>query len=127
MTTDMDRAPSHRKRAWPRAAEVAQRLAAGDTLADIARECGRTERTLRQHLCDGGYDSRTALPLGPVTTPLKPHHRWLHVYALRYTPGSELARRTPETGAGRFTLAEAERVRAACVHASEIEIVDVTA
>ena len=46
-------------------------------------------------------------------------------FALRYTPGTNLARRFPGVARGRFrTRAEAERVRAACVNAAHIEVVD---
>ena len=46
-------------------------------------------------------------------------------YALRYIPGTSLAHRFPGVGRGRFrTRAEAERVRAACVNAAHIEVVD---
>ena len=61
-----DRAPTHGKPAVPLASDVAARLQAGETLADIAAQCGRTVGTIRQDLLDRGYDSATALPLPPV-------------------------------------------------------------
>lgn len=46
-------------------------------------------------------------------------------FALRYTSGTSLARMSPAIARGRFrTRAEAERVRAACVNAEHIEVVD---
>ena len=46
-------------------------------------------------------------------------------FALRYIPGTSLAHRFPGVARGRFrTRAEAERVRAACVNAEHIEVVD---
>lgn len=54
------------------------------------------------------------------------HKRITYVYALRYTPGTDLARRFPRQPEGRFkTTDEAERVRAACPNASDIEVIDV--
>lgn len=62
----MDRAPSHAKPPWPPAAHVAQRLANGDTMAQIAADYGRTAPTLRGRLNEHGYDSVTALPMPTV-------------------------------------------------------------
>jgi hypothetical protein len=50
------------------------------------------------------------------------HWRW----AIRYTPGTDLARRYPGVASGRFkTHEEAENVRAACPNADRMEVVDV--
>lgn len=47
-------------------------------------------------------------------------------YTIRYTPGSDLAIRFPEVPRGRFPTREvAERVRAACVNAEHMEVVDI--
>lgn len=59
-----------------------------------------------------------------MTVDRMPHRRLLRVWALRYIPGSHLARLHPETPRGWFTSrAQAERVRAACPNAGDIEVV----
>lgn len=46
-------------------------------------------------------------------------------YALRYTPGTSLARRFPGVARGRFTTRDmAERIRLACPNAEHMEVVD---
>jgi hypothetical protein len=51
-------------------------------------------------------------------------HKRGTAYALRYADGTDLARRYPEP-AGRFrTREEAERLRALCVNAEHIEVVE---
>jgi hypothetical protein len=46
-------------------------------------------------------------------------------YALQYRAGSDLARRFPEPTRARFaTREEAERLRALCVNAEHIEVVE---
>lgn len=65
-----DRAPSHRKIAMPRAAEIADRIEAGETMAQVAASIGRTTATLRQHLLDHGWDSETARPIAQPPRPV---------------------------------------------------------
>lgn len=47
-------------------------------------------------------------------------------FALRYRPGTELARNSPPSRGRYKTRAEAEALRDACMHADQIEVVDLT-
>lgn len=54
------------------------------------------------------------------------HRRSTYGYALRYTPGTDLARRFPAPPRGRFrSRDEAERIRAACPNADRMQVIDV--
>lgn len=54
------------------------------------------------------------------------HKRLTYVYAVRYRPDSDLARRFPGLPAGRFkTAEEAENIRQCCPNAEHMEVVDV--
>lgn len=49
-------------------------------------------------------------------------------WAIRYRPGTDLARRFPGTPRGRFPTQEvAERIRAACANAEHMEVINVRA
>lgn len=54
-----------------------------------------------------------------------PHRRAKFAYALRYRPGSRMARRRSGPAKGRFSLADAENLRTHCQHADQIEVVRV--
>jgi hypothetical protein len=54
------------------------------------------------------------------------HKRSTYPLALRYKPGTDLARRSPGLARGRFRDAEeAERIRVLCPNAEQLEVVDV--
>jgi hypothetical protein len=56
----------------------------------------------------------------------RPHRRITYGFAVRYRPGTDLARRYPGLPRGRFRDAEeAENVRAACPNSEFMEVIDV--
>jgi DNA-binding CsgD family transcriptional regulator len=50
MRADADDAPAYRPRLTARQQEVAERIAAGDTRAEVARRLGVSELTVKRHL-----------------------------------------------------------------------------
>jgi hypothetical protein len=88
----------------------------------------RARVDLNEHLagCETARQEKPRKILDVVPEPKVRQRRAVSIYAIRYTPGTDLARRYPELPRARYKSREdAERVRGHCVNAEHMEVVDV--